>query len=216
VRLEAQAPHYGTARGTIPPRDPGAPPELIDLSTFYNVSLTQSVHPLPDDRPLNDLSELPHGLQTFAGTRFDVRGLVHLGSKATELKRFPPSALDIRVRQKCRRLCFLHSASWQDAPGVRIGNYRVRYADGEVADVPIVYGKDVYDWWQVRQDVTDPRSKVAWRGGNPASRVAGLGIILFKLTWENPRPDVEVSSVDFQSEMRQGSAPFLVALTAER
>ena len=215
VRLEEEAPGRGTARGTIPPRDPAALPELVDLSAYYNVSLTQSIHPLPNDTPVNDLAELPRGIQTFAGTRFDVRGIVHLGSKATELRRFPPSALDIRVRQKCRRLQFLHSASWQDVPGVRIGNYRIRYADGEVADVPIYYARDVWDWWQVTQNVTDPRSKVAWRGSNPAAKASGKGLILFKLTWENPRPEVEVVSVDFESAMRQGSAPFLVALTAE-
>jgi hypothetical protein len=216
VRLEEAGPrNAGAPRGTIPPRSPSAPPELVDLSAAYNVSLTQSLHPLPNDVPVNDLSELPRGVQTFGGTPFDVRGLVHLGSKATELKRFPPSALDIRVRQKCRRLHFLHSASWQDAPGVRIGNYRVRYADGNTADVPIFYARDVYDWWQVTENVTDPRSSVAWRGGNPASRASGKGLILFKLTWANPRPDVEVSGIDFESAMRQGSAPFLVALTAE-
>jgi WD40 repeat protein len=215
VRLEAQAPHHGTPRGPIPPRDSAAPPQLVDLSAYYNISLTQSLHPLSNDTPRNDLAELPSGLQTFGGTRFDVRGIVHLGSKATELKRFPPSTLDIRVRQKCRRLHFLHGASWQDAPGARIGNYRIRYADGQVEDLPIVYGHDVYDWWQVKQNVTDPHSKVAWRGGNPASRGAGLGVILFELTWQNPRPDVEVLSVDFESAMRQGSAPFLLALTAE-
>jgi hypothetical protein len=99
---------------------------------------------------------------------------------------------------------------------VKVGSYRVHYADGDVADVPIYYGRDVYDWWQADQDVTGPRSKVAWRGGNAASRAAGKGLILFELTWDNPRPEVEVLSVDFESAMRLGSAPFLVALTAER
>ena len=84
-----------------------------------------------------------------------------------------------------------------------------------MADVPIYYARDVWDWWQVTQNVTDPRSKVAWRGSNPAAKASGKGLILFKLTWENPRPEVEVVSVDFESAMRQGSAPFLVALTAE-
>jgi len=204
-----------TKRGTIPPRDPAAPPELIDLSRFYNVSLTQSLHPVPDDVPLNDMSELPGGLQTFAGTRFDVRGIVALGSKTPELKHFPPRVPDIRVRQKCRKLCFLHSESWQDPPDVRVGNYRVRYADGGSIDVPIYYARDVYDWWQVEKDVSDPRSTVAWRGGNPASRAARKGLIVFKMTWVNPKPDVEVTAVDFESAMRQGSAPFLIALTVE-
>jgi len=199
----------------IPPRDPAATERQVDLSDFYNLSLTESMHPLPNDTPRNDLGELPRGLVKFGETLFDVRGVVHLGSRSVGLEHFPPKALDIRLRQKCAKLHFLHGASWQDVEGAVIGSYRVRYADGATATLPILYARDVWDWWQVDRDAADPRSRVAWRGGNAASRASNRGLILFEMTWKNPRPDVEVTAVDFESAMRTGSAPFLIALTTE-
>jgi hypothetical protein len=38
---------------------------------------------------------------------------------------------------------------------------------------------------------------------------------LYHRSWENPRPDVEVLSIDFVSRMTR-SGPFLVALTVDR
>ena len=55
---------------------------------------------------------------------------------------------------------------------------------------------------------------VAWSGQNSLSKQRGRTIQLFKSTWKNPRPDVEIISLDFVSEM-QDAAPFLVAVTGE-
>lgn len=40
------------------------------------------------------------------------------------------------------------------------------------------------------------------------------GVRLYKLTWTNPRPEVEIKSLDLESTMTQ-SAPFVVAITVE-
>ena len=64
------------------------------------------------------------------------------------------------------------------------------------------------------QTVTGPHTAVAWPGSNPATRQSGKGVILFKLTWENPRPGVEVASAEFESTLKN-SGPFPVALTAD-
>ena len=71
---------FGAANGYHAPLpDAGALAKLIDLSSYYNVALTESWHwgfgP-------SDLSELPRGLQTFAGVQFDVRGLIQIGYEA--------------------------------------------------------------------------------------------------------------------------------------
>ena len=39
-------------------------------------------------------------------------------------------------------------------------------------------------------------------------------IRLFRVTWDNPSPDVEIRTLDFVSLMRV-AAPFLVAITVE-
>jgi hypothetical protein len=55
---------------------------------------------------------------------------------------------------------------------------------------------------------------VAWTGFNNASRKEKKTIHLYKTTWENPRPDEEVASIDLVST-GQLSVPFVVAITVE-
>jgi len=74
-------------------------------------------------------------------------------------------------------------------------------------------GRDIADWC----DQPNEKNKdflVAWSGTNESSRQQGRTIRLFKSTWENPLPSVEVKSIDFVSTHEQ-AAPFLVAITAE-
>jgi len=203
-----------TAPGApIPPRDPAAGSETIDLSAEYNVALTESMHPAATLR--NDLSEVPAGVGEFGGVKFDVRGVVHLAATPQPLQRFPRRVPDIRIRQHCRAIRFLHGAAWQKAADWEtIGKYRIRYADGVIDDVGITYGGDVRDWWQVMGEPSNARSRTAWVGGNEAARAAGKGVTLYEMRWENPRVAVEIVSVDFESAMG-GSAPFLVAVTVD-
>jgi WD40 repeat protein len=215
-------------RGYGPPaRDPGTPPELIDLSAFYNASLSAPWHPGPGG---NHLAELPRGIQTFAGTRFDVRGLVQvigrpfleglefLQSGPTEgFISYPKRVGGIPITRKLDRLQILHAVQGEQAPdGTRVGHYLVHYANGRSAEIPIIYGRDARDWHELPDapvGVTD--AVIAWKGNNPAAKQAGnRGIRLFKRTWKNPTPDIEVATVDFVGE-HVSACPFLVALTAE-
>ena len=59
------------AAWSIPPRSRDLPPELIDLSCYYNASLGLSWHTAFSG---HDLSEVPRGQQILDGVRFDVRG----------------------------------------------------------------------------------------------------------------------------------------------
>jgi WD40 repeat protein len=198
-----------------PPRDPATPPEMIDLSNFYNASLAVSWH-VSD--PGNDLSELPRGMQTFAGTRFDVRGLVQvvgdLAQPQIDKWRYPSRVTGIGVHRKLIRLQFLHAVKGRQYPtGTSAGYYRVHFANGRREEIPILYNQDATDWWEHAELPQElPGAAVAWRGANASSRQDGKNIRLFKLTWNNPSPDMEIVQVDFTAE--QGD-PFLVALTAE-
>ena len=53
-----------------------------------------------------------------------------------------------------------------------------------------------------------------WQGTNADSSKAGGRIRLFKTTWANPRPDLEITRLDYVSRMT-AAAPFLLAITAE-
>lgn len=206
------------ARG-IPLRDAHAPADLVDLSLFYNGSLTrdmQGIEIMPGIR--NDLSDLPRGVQRVGPVEFDVRGLINLTGTFLSRSRmagFPTAVTGIPLHRKLARLHVLHGTIWLVPQGTTVGSYVLRYADGQEQMFPIVYGVDVRDWQRhPTEDVRAERVVVAWQGSNPAVRLNRGETLLTLSTFENPRPEAEVASLDFISAMTD-SAPFLIALTVE-
>jgi hypothetical protein len=194
----------------IPPRDTQADPNLIDLTDHYNVELGETWQDVWGQQ--NHLGELPVGISQFAGTSFDVRGLIQVEEGSA---RYPSGVEGIAVGRVCRRLHFLHAATNAGliGNGTEIGRYLVHYTDGEQVEIPIILGQDLLDWWNHPEDQNSP-VVVAWRGENPKSRREGKRIYLFKRTWSNPRPETAVATIDL-SASRPGPSPFLVALTVE-
>jgi hypothetical protein len=207
----------GLVTDHFPARSPDATPNLIDLSPFYNVSLTRTWLPIKDIGRSNDLAQMPSGLQKFAGVQFDVRGLIQLSGSALENLggRFPKQVVEIPANRKATNIHFLHGAAWDALYGTVIGRYRIHYANGESREAKIVFGRNVRDWWFPR---TQPQltmgAAVAWQGSNPASRQLGMDVRVYKFTWNNLLPDVEIKSIDFESTMEK-PAPFLLAITLE-
>jgi hypothetical protein len=199
---------------TFQQRGPEAKPGLINLSDYYNAMLTESWH----GNANNDLKSLPTGLQTFAGVEFDVRGIIQLGSKSEPAKRFPPQVKGIKVGQKCQRLEFLHATAFAGAmdEGKQVGSYLVHFATNNMQlEIPIYCGRDVRDWHANAEEKPGAKElTVAWTGSNAVSKTAGSSIRLFKTTWENVAPGVEIESIDYISSMGK-PAPFLIAITAE-
>jgi len=197
----------------IPPRNPRLSPKLIDLSPHYNAGLDEPLHTKAN--PGNNLSVLPRGLQTLAGIQFDVRGVVQLSSSRVKeldpVTDYPERVNGIKVGRQCRRLHFLHASGIAVADGTQIGSYIVHYADGQQSVIPLIYGKNVRDWWVFGNEAPARKQlQVAWTGTNAAPAL----ICLFKTTWDNPLPGLEISTIDYVSKMTP-AAPFLVALTVE-
>jgi len=200
---------------TIPLRDANAAANLLDLTDYYNAPLTESWHSPKEAK--NDLSELGQGVQKFGGIEFDVRGLIQIGANAANGLSYPNHVHDIPIRQRCRRLHFLHAAIFAaDARlGDELGSYIFHYADGRQVELPIVAGKDTGEWWS-QPNEQDRSSIIVWTGNNPAALRGGHSIRLFKSTWENPFPEVPIRQFDFVSDKPTPGQPFLVAITAEQ
>lgn len=199
----------GPLKPVIPSRSADAPATTIDLSRFYNASLNMTWHP---GLPNNNLSALPPGLHTFAGTVFDVRGVVQLAGSNLRRHGFPRRITGIPVHSKPTRLYILHAAGWSVSDGAQIGNYTVHFADGRRRYVPILYGQDVRDWLVTTSSLpVGDTSVVAWK--EPDSGNTGeMRHRLFVTTWDNPFPDAEIASIDFSTSMT-AAAPFLVAIS---
>ncbi len=181
---------------------PGAA-TLIDLRPFYNGGKSE---------------EFVGGIRNLAGIDFDAGGWIHLDvSLADPSVRFLPKRVNgIVIGHRCHRLHFLQTAVWMDVPmGMSIGNYLVHYEDDEVKSVPIIHGRDVRDYTHLPQSPPDhPSLVVAWRGESQNSREHGGEARLYKSTWENPRPNVPIRSIDFVHGNTKGT-PILVAVTTD-
>jgi len=203
----------GVCPDILPARPPEARPEQLDLTPFYNQRLEDG-NWLDQD----GLVDLKPGLHNFRGTPFDVRGVIHLGG-ASELlvcRSFPARTPPIPVRRRVQRLHMLQFCSWDTTRGAPAGRFVLRYADGSGGELPVRYGIHTRNWWlnPAVGDAEAPLAEVVWRGANRLSRAFGCDIGLFKCTYENPRPDVEIESLEFQSTLSPCS-PALVAITVE-
>jgi WD40 repeat protein len=207
-----------SATRTLSPSSPvtGANQSIISLSGFYHGTLTNELHAVSG----NDLRALSPGIQTLAGVQFDLRGFVALSSseykKAHPANTAPLQVTNIPVNLLVSRLHFLHGTGWKEPNGMVIGFYVLRYADGQTAYLPLVYGRDLRDWWNETPGKNAPalRDIVAWSGENVAATKTGAVLQLYKFTCENPRPAVRIKSIDFVSAMTK-CAPFLIAITVE-
>jgi hypothetical protein len=196
----------------VPPRPPEATPGQIDLSDFYNASLTKSWN---SGDAANHLAALPAGLDRFGGVVFDVRGVIQLRAENSDLAEFPKAVHGIPIRQKCHRLHFLQSASYTAPLGTVIARYRFHFTNHESLEMAVTYGSELVDWWaEMKPGPQPPASHLIWTGENESSRRQGKSLHLYESTWENPWPDVAVTSADFISTL-SASGAFLVALTAE-
>ena len=84
-------------------------------------------------------------------------------------------------------------------------------SDGSRQELAIVYGRNVRSERGDYRNV--PEAEVAWDGEGIGTG-AGTRVRMFKVTWVNPDPVLEVTSLDFVSTQSK-SAPHLIAITVE-
>lgn len=154
---------------------------------------------------------------------FDVRGIIRL-SQASWGCAALPTAVEIPLGRKFRRLHVLHGTAGSSLEGERAGIYRLHYDDGTSAELPILHSRDKPD--TRASTASEPDSAKAAQVGEkfseprlariPASRtvLAGPGKWLYQTTYANPSPEREVVGITFESSMTT-SGPFLLALTVE-
>ena len=176
----------------------------IDLQAKSNQKLKDSFHGSTEG---NTLSEVPTGEQTFEGVKFKIgEGMIQLGSQMVTDR--PDKVEGIKVDKKFTRLHILHATGYSTDDDTIIGEYTVNWEDGTSVTIPIVFGKDVRDWWYY-EDTPDPtRGKVAWKGSNEYAKSLNAKIRLYLTTWENTKPDKKVTSIDYSTTKETPCAPF--------
>jgi len=198
----------------IAPRGPSAGPDQVDLTNFYGTSLNDDWF----DHPGHDLQDVPQGLKTFGGVLFDVRGLIVLaGTKSLSVSglALPEAVQGIPVGRKGKAIDFLQAAAFVGSTsGLKIGEYTIHFENGETRSVDLIYGENELDWWVDPAEGHVTQADEVWFGSNPATRSRGMKTRLIQLAWNNPLPDVTITSIDFVSCLTT-SSPMLVAITVE-
>jgi hypothetical protein len=178
---------------------------FIDLQPKANESLK-------GPQPGNDLADLPQGKQTFEGIKFDIgEKLISLG--CSRLKEKPLKVEGVKVNQKVGKLHILHATHYAVPDDTVIAHYVIHYADKSKEMIEVVYGKDVRDWWYYRDSPEVSRGKIAWKGSNDQANKNQAGVRLYLTTWENPKADKKVVSIDLVAEEKAECALFCVAMS---
>jgi HEAT repeat protein len=188
----------------------------VDLQPKCNQKLAENMHYGGPGE--NTLAELPTGDQMLAGVRFRIgEGLIHLAS--TAVPDLPEKITGIEVNQRFNNLYLLQGMGFAQQLGFKkgatIGTYVMHYEDETTEAIPMVYGEDVRDWWNVDRSQPVSRGFVAWEGNNAATRQFGTTLRLYATKWTNPHPEKLVTSIDFISDNTTAAAPFCVAMTLE-
>jgi len=176
----------------------------VNLQPYTNQKLKGGV-----GNESNNLADLKEGEQTLAGVKFKIgEGLIQLGSPRSA--DWPKKVEDIEVKANFSKLHILHATHQSTEKDAIIAYFTVNYEDKSTQTIPIVFGKDVLDWWHRENDEGPSRAKVAWKGSNNDSKIR-----LYLTTWKNPEPTKKVVSLEFGSTFYTDCAPFCVAITAE-
>jgi beta-galactosidase len=159
------------------------------------------------------LKALPAGEHEFAGIKYNIY----------EMPTSPvPQVLMLggSVNTKADALFFLHTARLDRRLDQRerdkkqrfeLCRYVVRYADGQSAEVPVFSEVDI-DHYQQKEPRALPGAQLAWSAKFEGSADSAA---LYAKQWNNPRPAVEIRSVDLvYGKDKDRGVPVLVALTA--
>lgn len=204
----------------------------IDLSRYVTAKLTE---PLGEDLfwTNNNLAALPTGVHVFGGVPFNIKGTVQLISSVINpyVRSFPESREGIAIGRKITKLHLLHGVlngpDWnltrRPPPGFPVepvAKLVLHYADGTQSELPIVDGKDVMPILAAYVPRTlsflENSAELAWVGTNPHLKdyEPATFLHLYRTTWQNPKPDVQVTAVDYVSTMTK-AAPLMAGLTVE-
>jgi beta-galactosidase len=170
--------------------------------------------------------DMPAGRQKFAGVPFEVYDfptspvptVIMLGgagvpnNPAREVR-------GISVGCKADALFFLHAAridarindqERKDKKKFEMLRYVVTYADGKTENVPVYAEVDIDDYRQ-KEPRAIPGAQVAWTAPFAGTEFSAVA---YSKQWNNPRPDVEIKSLDMVYGAQPRGVPVLIAVTA--
>jgi hypothetical protein len=189
------------------------PIKFISLKGHTTVKMDENLH--SDRFPNNNLKSLPTGKQKLGDVEFEIgEGILQLGSSNVTTK--PNKIEGIKVGGTFKKIHFLHATGYSAEENAVIAKYVINYDDKTTEEIEVQFGRDVVDWWAYPDRAGPTKGKTAWEGENEAAKGFDAKIKLYVMTWENPKPDKRVATIDFvATNSEQAAAPFCVAITTD-
>jgi WD40 repeat protein len=194
---------------TIPPRQDGLSPLLFDLTSSYN-------KPIAGEEDLNvfafNVSQFVPGVHRLLGVDYDARGEIEL-SLGESLSGVPFRVTGVRpgvARFAALNVLVSANGMLRTQEQVPYAFVELEYRDGGRARLPIIYNRDIKEWWRT---VWDTPGRIAWSLRDYGTGRTGQSMVTVRLA--NPHPQREVASVALEAVKMQFSSPAFFAITAE-
>lgn len=216
--IEAVVPKVKVASGTYEPKKMANFPvasELgesklipLDLKAFANMALKDEragdwQGGAFDEGAYNDMRDLPSGRHVWLGAPFEIadpdknNGRCIITLAGATFPSGPTQVGPIPVNRKIRGLFFAHMANWAIEKGLLAGSYTINYEDGKQEVLPIVVGKNIYNWWHDQQ--AGEESRTVWFECADSLDQSDKNRFIRIWYWENPCADVPVKSIEIKS-----------------
>jgi len=170
-----------------------------------------------------------HGRRVEVGTTtWWIDGLVQLQGRVLEgqTNRYRGPGVEAFVWQKTGLpvertfacAVWLQATTWTASSGETAGWLVWHYADGAIERVPLVYGQTTARFWRDLNQLAGEKDfpEPVWKHHESAQAVGKeRWLRLYQQSWNNPRPNVVVTSLDFVSNRDCTAAPFLIAIKVE-
>jgi hypothetical protein len=212
----AQAPTNLPSAPSAVPQVAAAVPhggDPIDLTRYYQTPAASF-----DRIEKYPWRDVPRGLQKFGNVPLEIGGMICLWgeSNAKGGLVFPEQLQGIQVSRKFDAFYLYHTSFAHSPEGAPVAQLVFRYGDGTAHTNEIQYGTHVRHWgWQRGEvaELNDPKSKMVWWGNNSTSRPDRPRLLRFFITeFPNPKPAVEVTTIDLFSS-KQRTASCILAMT---
>lgn len=170
--------------------------------------------------------DLPVGRQTFGNVPYQIYDFqtspvptaIMLDGPGVP-NRLASEVKGIGVNKKADALFFLHTArvdqplndqERREKRRYELFKYLVHYADGQRVEVPVYQDIDVANYRQAVPAAL-PGAQLAWvrKYDNSEERA-----VAYSMQWNNPRPNLEISSIDLVYGKDRRAIPALLAITA--
>jgi hypothetical protein len=169
-------------------------------------------------RPWQTWNGPPGGRQEFNGVPFQIDGVVQLKTlNPRSAGEFHPTRVEgIPVRSRFTQLHLLHCSELSGSHGEPAAKLILHYADGQEHAFIIRYGVHFQDWNHPAygDEGSDPNTEYAWTAPARTDPDNPWLTTLWHTVLPNPRPDIEVVSLDLRSFLSQARYN-LVAATVE-